>query len=145
MMDNETLQELERKKRYLKRYRRNNVLIDRLKAKLELIDQRIYSLKSPSLSGMPRGGDPVTLADLVADKTDLERRIQRLKDKGNASKTEILGMIDDLEDPRYAEVLESFFIDCKDFDEIAEETGYTERHVIRLYSEGILAMSLNNQ
>lgn len=145
MMDNETLQELERKKRYLKRYRRNTVLIDRLKTKLELIDQRIYSLKSPSLSGMPRGGDPVTLADLVADKTDLERRIQRLKDKGQTSKTEILDMIDNLEDPRYAEILESFFIDCKDFEQIAEETGYTERHVIRLYSEGILAMSLSNQ
>lgn len=144
-MDDMTVQEIERKKKYLKRYKKNIALIARLKDKLTVLDQRIYSLKSPSYSGMPRGGEPVDTVDLISDKRELEDRIERLTRRGHDLKTEILDCIDELDDPRYAEVLESFFIDCKDFDEIAEESGYTLRHVIRLYSEGILAVSVKCQ
>lgn len=136
-MDDKTLLETERKKRYLKRYRKNTALLDRLNRKLEDLNQRIYTLRSPSLSGMPRGGEPVTVSDLIADKADLEERIDKLTNKGKNIKREILNQIDDLDDVRYVEILELFFIDCMDFDEIAEETGYNVRHVIRLYSEGI--------
>lgn len=139
-MDNETLLELDKTKRYMKRYRRNAALITRLKIKLETLNERIYSLRSPKLSDMPRGGDPVTIADLVADKAELEERIKRLSGKGYSLKSEITALIDDLDDVRYAEILEAFFIDCKDFDTIAEEMGYTKRHVIRLYSEGLAAL-----
>lgn len=136
------LQELERKKKYLKRYRRNTALIKRLNNKLASLDDRILSLRSPSLSGMPRGGDPVTMSDLIADKADLEARIQRLKDKGRTLKGEITGRIDELEDIRYAEVLEAFCIECMDIEEIAEEMGYTVRHTKRIYSEAVLSVSL---
>lgn len=136
-MDNETLLELDRKKRFLKRYKKNIALIVRLKDKIEDLNKRMYTLRSPKLSGMPRGGDPITIEDLTAEKVDLENRIKRLESKGKRYKSEILDKIDDLDDPRYAEILESFFIDCKDFDTIAEETGYNVRHVIRLYSEAV--------
>ena len=58
---------------------------------------------------------------------------------------ETLDIIDELEDPRYAEVLESFLIDDMTFKEIADDMDYTERHVIRLYSEAIDAVTLNSQ
>ena len=61
--------------------------------------------------------------------------------KGRTYKGEILEKIDELEDPRYAEILEAFFIDLKGFEEIGENMGYTTRHVIRLYSEAIASMS----
>lgn len=144
-MDTVTRLESERKKRYLKRYRRNCSLIDRLTHRLEALDQRIQGLKSPALSGMPRGGERVTIEDLIADKVDLERRIERLKDKGGVMRCELLDLIDELEDPRYAEVLESFLVDGFTFREIAEDMGYTERHIIRLYSEGVSAISLDSQ
>lgn len=144
-MDTLTLQdrqELDRKKKYLKRYRRNSALVNRLTLKLAALDDRIISLRSPSMSGMPRGGDPVTMSDLIADKADLEARIQRLKGKGRKLRSDIAGRIDELEDPRYAAVLEAFMLDGMDFDEIAKDMGYTERHVKRLYSEAILSVSL---
>lgn len=141
-MDQETTLELARRKKYLKRYRRNKALIERLVNKIKILDERITALRSPSLSGMPRGGDPVTAADLIAEKVDLEARIERLTDKGQPYRREILDLIDELEDPRYAEVLECFFVDCESFTEIARSMGYTERHVIRLYSEAILSLDL---
>ena len=148
-MSPETIQELEKKKRYLKRYRRNKAQLERLEKRLAALDDRLYSLRSPSMSGMPRGGDPVTVADLVADKQELEDRINRLSTKGRRIKAEILEIIDNLDlgkdTSKVSEVLESFLIDCKDFDEIAARTGYTERHIIRLYSSGVKAMSVNCQ
>lgn len=135
-------QESDNKKRFLKRYRKNVALIDRLKYKIKCLDERMSSLKSPKLSDMPRGGTPVTIEDLVAEKIEIEHRIRRLEDKGRVIKVEILDKIDELEDPRYAEVLESFLIDCKDLDTIGEELGYTTRHIERLYSEAINAVSV---
>lgn len=141
-MEKIDIQELDKKKRYLKRYKKNKALIERLTIKLEDINDRLYKVKSPNYSGMPRGGTPIDTADILSDKKDLEDRIARLKIKGRTFKSEILDKIDELDDTRYAEILESFFIDCKEFEDIAEEQGYTVRHVIRIYSEAINSMSL---
>jgi DNA-directed RNA polymerase specialized sigma subunit len=148
-MDDLSSRELEtlrvRKKRALRRYRKNIACIERLENKLVRLDERIKSVKSPTLSGMPRGGVPVTLDDLLSDKIDLEDRIKRLKVKGRSLKKAVYEEIDNLEDPRYCEVLEAFFIEGLSFAEIAEESGYTERHVIKLYSEAITYLSLLDQ
>ena len=144
-MEKFDLQEIERKKRSLKRYKKNNACIDRLEEKLILLDERIKSVRSPNYSGMPRGGTPVTLADLISDKTDLEERIERLKKKSKRLKTEILEEIDTLDDMRYVEVLEAFFIDGLTMEDIADECGYTVRHTYRLYSEAISMLALKEQ
>jgi len=136
------IQEVDRKKRFLRRYKKNKALIDRLKKKIINIDVRSKSLRSPKMSDMPRGGTPVSYDDLIAEKDELQQRVDRLEEKGKMLKAEILEKIDELEDTRYAEILESFFIECKSFNVIAEENDYTERHVIRLYSEAIKIMSI---
>lgn len=134
------IQEIESKKRYLKRYRKNRALINRLKLKIKNLDDRIRGIRSPGFSDMPRGGTPITKEDLTAEKVDIERRIQRLEAKGKDIKKEIVDIIDELEDPRYAEILESFLVDCKDFGDIAEDNGYSTRHIERLYGEAIKAI-----
>lgn len=139
-MSDLTIQDIESKKRYLKRYRKNRALIRRLKNKIINLDDRIKSIRSPGFSDMPRGGTPITKEDLTAEKVDIERRIERLELKGGNIKNDIIDIIDELEDPRYAEVLESFLIDCKDFGDIAEDNGYSVRHVERLYGEAIKAI-----
>jgi DNA-directed RNA polymerase specialized sigma24 family protein len=148
-MDDQTSQEIEalryKKKQFLRRYRKNVACIERLEKKLVLLDERITSLKSPSLSGMPRGGVPVTIDDLMSDKMDLEDRIKRLKAKSRDLKKTVYEEIDSLEDSRYCEVLEAYFIEGLSFEDIAEEMGYTERHVINLYSEAITFLTLTVQ
>ena len=148
-MDEISSQDLEtlksRKKRSLKRYRKNLACLERLEKKLEIMSERITSIKSPSLSGMPRGGVPVTIDDLMSDKMDLEGRIDRLRKKSRDLKREVCEEIDSLEDSRYCEILEAFFIDGLSFEDIAEDLGYTERHVINLYSEAIKILSLSDQ
>lgn len=137
MVENEMFQEVEDKKVFLKRYRENRACVRRLEKKLALLEDRIISIKSPNFSGMPRGGQPVTLADLISDKDELEKRIERLKDKGKQIKCEILEEIDSLEDPRYCEILEAYFIDGLSMEDIAENEGYSVRQIYKLYSEAI--------
>lgn len=131
------IQDKETKKRYLKRYRKNKALILRLKNKIKNLDERITGLRSPSFSDMPRGGTPITKEDMIAEKDEIERRIKRLEDKGKIIKAEITEKIDELDEVKYAEVLEAFCIECLDFGDIGENMGYSTRHIERLYKEAI--------
>lgn len=142
-MENQDIQEIKRKKRSLKRYRNNLACIGRLEEKLTLLDERIKSVRSPNYSGMPRGGTPVTIEELLSDKVDLEKRIDKLKVKTKKVKDQILEEIDSLEDPRYCEILEAYFIDCMSMDEIAEEMGYSTRWAYDLYSEAVEELAFN--
>lgn len=131
------LSKYESQKRYLKRYRKNRLLIERLEDKLAKLDERLFKIKSVSFGETVRGGIPVTMDDLLADKDDLSRRINKLLIKGRKYRTEIVDAIDELDDAQSAEILEMFFVDCKDFDIIADELGYSVRHVTRIYNEAI--------
>ena len=145
-MDDQSNRGSEReKKRSLRRYRRNLDCISRLEEKREILDQRITTIRGSNLSGMPRGGVPVTLDDLLSDKDDLDRRIKRLKAKSRELKRSTLEEIDSLDDPRYCEVLEAYFIDGLSISEIADQSGYTERHVYNLYKAAIRLLTALNQ
>ena len=146
ILDEQSSREIEKnKKRSLKRYRKNLACIKRLEDKLTLLDERISTIKSPSFSGMPRGGVPVTIDDLISDKLDLEDRIKRLKAKSRGLKNSVCEEIDSLEDPLQCEVLEAYFIECKSIGDIAEELGYTERHIYNIYTDAIKFLSVTYQ
>lgn len=132
------IQEIEQKKRSLKRYKNSLACIHRLEKKLDCLNEKIAAINSPILSDMPRGGFPVKLEDLLSDKIELEERINQLKCKSKNLKQELLGEIDSLDDSQRCEILEAFFIEGVTLNDIAERTGYTIRHVYRLYSEGEL-------
>lgn len=142
-MENEEILLIEKKKRALKRYKKNKSCIERLYNKLALSEEKLTSVKSPNFSGMPRGGSPITLADQISDKVEIEERIKRLTEKGDILRAEILKELDTLEDPLEVEVLESFFIDCLDIPQIAENMNFTDRHVYRLYSQGVTKLALS--
>lgn len=142
-MDEQSIQVDEKsKKRFLRRYQCNLSCISRLEKKLVLLDERITTIKSPNYSGMPRGGVAVTVEDLIADKDDIERRIEKLRVKGQELKRLLYEAIDTLEDPRHGEVLEAHFIEGLNIEDIADEMGYSERHVYTLYKDAIRKFSV---
>lgn len=135
---------IEKTKRYLKRYRKHKMLIERLKLKVARLDDRLTAIKSQQISDMPHGGSPTPIEDIISDKLETEERIAKLNSKGKHIKREILDKIDELEDYKHVEVMEAFCIDCKSFGEIADDIGYSERHVIKLYSEAIELIKIDN-
>lgn len=134
-------QKIKEKKQSLKRYKKTLACISRLEEKYISLDRKIMSIRSPNYSGMPRGGVPVSVEELISDKTDLEERIKRLKTKAQKLKREILTEIDSLEDDRYSELLELHFVDCVPLEKIADKMGYTVRHIYTLYNEALIAIA----
>lgn len=128
---------IEHKKRWLYRYKNNALKISRLSEKLLTLENRILSMKSPNYSGMPRGGTSVTIEELLSDKADLKKRIDRLTLKGIGIKQEILETIDSLEYPKQAEVLEYWFIQGYSVEQINEILCYSTTYIYRLYSRAL--------
>lgn len=140
-MEELDIQAIESKKRSLKKYKKNQAKLSRLEEKLRTLDERIQSVRSPRMSDVPRGGTPVTLVDLLADKEELEERIANQKEINREYKRAITKELDRLDNVKHIEVLELFFIDCLSPEEIAEELSYDVRTVYRLYSEGVKALT----
>ena len=142
-MENQEVKDIENKKLSFKRYRKNIACIERLEEKLLLLTEKITSVRSPNLSGMPRGSTPITTEDLIADKEELEQRLNRLKVKTRKLKSDILSEIDALEDDRYIEILEAHFIDGLTLESIADNMGYTERYIYQLYKKALVKLTKN--
>lgn len=142
-MNNNKHTNFEELKLYLGRYSDLNRRYNSLLKKYEIINQRLNAPKSPALSGMPRGGTPVTQADLVSEKIDLEKRIERIRAERRTVKNEIVDLIDTLNDPKLIEILESHAIDGYTFEQIAEFMGYTERYIYDLYRNALEQLEKN--
>lgn len=72
--------------------------------------------------------DPHKFDSLV----ELEDKIDELIDRLYATKTEILGVIDRLEDRREFLALKVYYIDMKTWEEVAVELKYTWRQTMRI-------------
>lgn len=130
------------KKAWLNRYANQVRGIERLENKREILEERITSVRSPSLSGLPRGGKPITIEDLIADKLEIEDRILRLKDKARRVKREILDAIDDIGEVNLCEVMEGRYILLQSPEDLAEGMGFNTRHIWTLLSQGVEAIQI---
>ena len=77
--------------------------------------------------------DPHKFDSLV----ELEDKIDELIDRLYATKTEILGVIDKLEDRREFLALKVYYIDMKTWEEVAVELHYTWRQTMRIRKAAI--------
>lgn len=136
-MNEKNYHQNEATKRYLRRYKKTKLIIDHYEEKLAKLDDRLYHIKSPNMSGEVRGGTPISQTELISDKMELLNSINKLVERAREYKSDIRKCLDQLDDVKEIQVLELFFIDCKDFEDIADETGYSLRHVIRLYCKAI--------
>lgn len=125
------------KKRWLNRYKKNREFVRRLNDRMQLLDEKITSVKTSHVSSIPRGGKPITKEDLIAEKLELESRIDKLNEKGKRYRHEILDAIDNLEEVNHVDLLESIFISCNTIEYAGEKLGYTVRHTYRIYAQAL--------
>lgn len=130
------------KKKWLSRYQKNREVINRLEEKLANLDTQIYKIRTVSYSEQVKGGIPITINDLLVDKIELEDRVDRLSKKGRKIKTEIIDKIDSLDNCKYCEILEAYFIECKTLAQISYDMGYSDRHTRRMYSEAMQIINI---
>lgn len=139
MSDSQSFKE---KKHFLMRYRRNIAKINRLTTLIYILDEEIKSIKCVKYDQeLQKGGKPAE--NKVNKKIDYEIRLSNIKETTEKYKREITECIDNLEDIRFIDILEKYFIDCYDMEEIATELNYSLRYTRYLYSQALEHITLN--
>ena len=82
-----------------------------------------------------------SMARIMAEVDELEGQIDALQRSRAFEILRISRVIDQMEDPREATVLDAYYLGRKSMQEIADHLHYSERHVYRLRSEGVAKMS----
>lgn len=111
-------------------------------------DLRRQELRSCLLpSGITYDKDPVqtspedSMARIMSEVDELNGQIDALQRARALEILRISRVIDQMDDPREATVLDAYYLGRKSMQEIAEHLHYSERHVYRLRSEGVAKMS----
>ena len=111
-------------------------------------DLRRQELRSCLLpSGISYDGDRVqtspedSMARIMAEVDELDGQIDTLRRSMAMEILRISRVIDQMDDPREATVLDAYYLGRRSMQEIAEHLHYSERHVYRLRSEGVAKMS----
>lgn len=139
--DNAVVNDNDRKKEYLRGYRKHERRISRIEAELE----EIRSMKMhPSVSndGMPHGSGQSDLSDYAAELTSLEEELYHEGVKQVESYKNISWKINQLEDENERDVLFYRYVKAKSWWEIAELMGYSERWILKLHGRALAHLKL---
>ena len=82
-----------------------------------------------------------SMARIMAEVDELDQQIDILRRSMAMEILRISRVIDQMDDPREATVLDAYYLGRRSMQEIAEHLHYSERHVYRLRSEGVAKMS----
>ena len=125
-------------KKLLSQYKRTKELIRDLERQSEDMGEQATCIKSTSnISGMPRGGVPYTVADLLADKDEIDRRIKKLETVAAQRKEIVQTYIDTVLSVRHNRFLTLYYIRCMTIDQISDQEGYVDRSGYRIFSEAL--------
>lgn len=126
-------------KAYLMRYRKIHTKIDRLKDKLNRLNEH-YDLKGVSYSSEPSSSVKKTLDDVLAQKEYLENKIDEMVSESIDIRNEITEKLLDLDNQLEATVLDFYFLEQYSLNDIADELSYSDRQIERLYVDGIMSV-----
>ncbi len=120
-------------KEYLSRARSADKRINAKNRELHGLRQNIAQLGAQSKSERVQrssSGDSMKIVDKIIDlQNEINREIDNLVDL----KKEIRGKINQLTDERYITVLTDYYINCKTWEDVAENNKYSVRHALRLH------------
>lgn len=111
-------------------------------------DLRRQELRSCLLpSGITYDKDPVqtspedSMARIMAEVDELDGQIDTLRRSMAVEILRISRVIDQMDDPREATVLDAYYLGRRSMQEIADHLHYSTRHVYRLRDDGVAKMS----
>lgn len=130
------------KKAYLMKYQLLAKKAERTARKLDQAELELITVKSPSFNGLPKTTARVTLDDKIARKEQLENRFKREIKQASKKRSEIYELIDDLDNPKQAEVLDQYFIQQKTLEAIAKDMHYSISYIIKLYRQGVETITI---
>lgn len=125
---------------YLKSYRWIEAEIMDDEERLARLDARLYAPGAVKISDMPRGGQPITMESLVAEKIELQERINAK----NSRRRAILESIENMRSERDRRVLKLHFVDNMTHEQVAERINYSVTQTRRYYNEALERFEMLN-
>lgn len=95
--------------------------IDNQIERLECLKAKMYSVGSPEMSDMPKGGGPVKdrIASNVAQKAELEEKIRGMIERRDTEKARLSRIIDNIGDPDKRAVIQMRYFDGEEWSSIS--------------------------
>lgn len=125
---------------YLKSYRWIEAEIMDDEERLARLDARLYSPGAVKISDMPRGGQPITMESLVAEKIELQERIN----VKNTHRRAILESIERMGNERDRRILKLRFVDGMTHEAVAEKINYSVMQTRRYYEAALSSFEMLN-
>lgn len=102
-----------------------------------LDEAREVGIRSPKMDGMPRAGSGGEIEMQVDRILAAERRLNRARDEAMAILEGIEDMIESLENFDQKRILRLRYIDGLTWDEVAMDSGFSERSVRRIHGRAL--------
>ena len=123
-------------KEFLRRARGADRRIDEATERMERLRARIEAGRLSHITGMPRGGNS-DWTDTANALIDLERTVNARVREMCREKRLAMEAIAAVEEARYREVLELYYLDGYTWEKVAEVMGYDLRWVYRLHGHAL--------
>lgn len=129
-------------KDYLKQIKVLDIKIKQLEEQVVRLKTLAMSPKGMSINNNPGGKKSVIseedrLNKLVVEYIDLEQKAAMLKKQLEATRSEIIGQIQRLEDVRYIDVLYRRYVKFESYERIAREMAYSMDHVKLIHRQAL--------
>lgn len=103
----------------------------------------MYKVNGGSISEMPKSGQPFGIDEVIAEKDELERRINKFLEQARQQRKEVQNLIDTVISPKHNDFLTMYFIRLMSVEEISSNLKYNDRHAWRVFRESITMVSEN--
>lgn len=124
-------------KEYLRNLRKLDLEIKTLRTQIKQLRAEAEGLKSMELSDMPRGGKSPDMADIVAEVADLQMLCAQYVSELVAKKQEAMNSIMRIEGSELRTVLLLRYLQCMEWDDIAERMQYSARTIFSLHGAAL--------
>ena len=118
----------------------------RINSKLEQVMslRALLGKATGALTGAPKAAtpNPHSMEDTICKMVDMEHEINADIDTLVDLKTEIMTCIKRVENPEYQTLLELRYLCFKPWEEIADQLGYTQRHMLRMHDLALESICL---
>lgn len=132
----------ENAKAFMKSYQKARKRADLLKMKLERVECRIGG-GAVNYDGMPHSTVPSSPTERDAMiLADTKAELKRARADEREAMRRVMSTIRRLEDSMHYVILYSRYIEALDWDEIANEIGYTIRHTHRLHARALCEVQM---
>lgn len=129
-------------KEYLSQIRLLDIHIQNKTMELEELGERIISISSPGSSEHIQSGlISDKMADMIYNLDKLTEYIKKQIETLYAKKTEVISVIELVDDINYYHVLHLRYIQYKKWETIACELGYDYRYVLKLHGRALQVVS----